>query len=180
MFKQESLVHEMANLRKFALRLTKNASDADDLLQATVLRAMENQDSFQEGTNLFSWSSKIMFNLFACQYRRKKRFESQYDPMPYLEQVTVGPSQETSTDLATVRESMKHLSKDLHEILVLVCIQGMRYEEVSESLQIPIGTVRSRLSRARQQLRDLMDHPQSALPYIPHRQALPSGYQSAA
>lgn len=160
MFKKESLVSEMVNLRKFALRLTRNISDAEDLLQATVLRAMENQDSFQDGTNLFSWSSKIMFNLFACQYRHKKKFESQYDPAPYIDQVIVGPSQEASADLATVRESMKLLSKDLHEILVLVCIQGMRYEEVSEALQIPIGTVRSRLSRARQQLRDLMESPQ--------------------
>jgi RNA polymerase sigma-70 factor (ECF subfamily) len=156
MFKQEALINEMENLRKFALRLTRNASDAEDLVQATLLRALEKKDYFQEGTNLFSWTSKIMFNLFASQYRHKKKFDTQYDPTPYIEQASVGPSQEVTADLAKVRESMKLLSKEHREMLILVCIRGMRYEEVSEMLQIPVGTVRSRLSRARKQLQDLL------------------------
>lgn len=162
MFNQEELVSEMDNLRKFALRLTKNVSDAEDLLQSTVLRALEKRDYFETNTNLFSWTSKVMFNLFVSQYRHKKKFETQYDPAPYLEQVVTGPSQEASADLATVRESMKRLSKEHHEILVLICIQGLRYEEVAEQLQIPIGTVRSRLSRARQQLQDMLAPTQKA------------------
>jgi RNA polymerase sigma-70 factor, ECF subfamily len=163
MFTQEALIGEMANLRRFALRLTRNANDAEDLVQGTLLRALEKKDYFEENTNLFSWASKIMFNLFASQYRRKKRFETQYDPVPYIEQVAVGPSQETTTDLAKVRESMKLLSKEHREMLVLVCIRGMRYEEVSEMLHIPVGTVRSRLSRARKQLQDLLESPSRSL-----------------
>jgi RNA polymerase sigma-70 factor, ECF subfamily len=156
MFQQEALINEMENLRKFALRLTRNASDAEDLVQATLLRALEKKDYFQDGTNLFSWTSKIMFNLFASQYRHKKKFDTQYDPTPYIEQASVGPSQEVTADLGKVRESMKLLSKEHREMLILVCIRGMRYEEVSEMLQIPVGTVRSRLSRARRQLQDLL------------------------
>lgn len=156
MFTQQALVKEMGNLKKFALRLTRNASEAEDLLQSTMLRALEKKDYFQEETNLFSWTSKIMFNLFVSQYRHKKKFDTQYDPEPYIAQVSVEPSQEASVDLATVRESMKLLSREHREMLVLVCIKGMRYEEVSEMLQIPVGTVRSRLSRARSQLQDLL------------------------
>ena len=167
MFKQEALVNEMENLRKFALRLTRNSSDAEDLVQATLLRALEKKDYFQDGTNLFSWTSKIMFNLFASQYRHKKKFDTQYDPTPYIEQASIGPSQEVSTDLAKVRESMKQLSKEHREMLILVCIRGMRYEEVSEMLQIPVGTVRSRLSRARKQLQDLLAPPARDKSYIP-------------
>ena len=159
MFTQEALVGEIDNLRRFALRLTRNVSDAEDLVQSTLVRALEKSDYFEEDTNLFSWASKIMFNLFASQYRRKKRFETQYDPVPYIEQVSVGPSQEVTTDLAKVRESMKQLSKEHRDMLVLVCIRGLRYEEVSEMLQIPVGTVRSRLSRARKQLQDLLESP---------------------
>lgn len=159
MFKQEALVGEIDNLRRFALRLTRNVSDAEDLVQGTLVRALEKADYFEENTNLFSWASKIMFNLFASQYRRKKRFETQYDPVPYIEQVSVGPSQEVTADLSKVRESMKQLSKEHRDMLVLVCIRGMRYEEVSEMLQIPVGTVRSRLSRARKQLQDLLESP---------------------
>jgi RNA polymerase sigma-70 factor, ECF subfamily len=175
MFKQEALINEMENLRKFALRLTRNASDAEDLVQATLLRALEKKDYFQDGTNLFSWTSKIMFNLFASQYRHKKKFDTQYDPTPYIEQASIGPSQEVTTDLAKVRESMKQLSKEHREMLILVCIRGMRYEEVSEMLQIPVGTVRSRLSRARKQLQDLLAPPARDHRYIPTaaRQKIP-------
>jgi RNA polymerase sigma-70 factor, ECF subfamily len=159
MFTEQALIGEIDNLRRFALRLTRNTSDADDLVQGTLVRALEKKDYFEENTNLFSWASKIMFNIFASQYRRKKRFETQYDPVPYLEQASIGPSQEVTADLAKVRESMKRLSKEHRDMLVLVCIRGMRYEEVSEMLQIPVGTVRSRLSRARKQLQDLLETP---------------------
>lgn len=156
MFNQEEIVAEVANLRKFAMRLTKNASDADDLMQSTVLRALEKSEYYQDNTNLFSWSSKIMFNLFVSQYRHKKKFETQYDATPYLEQRTADASQEHATDLAIVRENMRKLSKEHREILVLVCINGLRYEEVAEMLKVPVGTVRSRLCRARRQLQTLL------------------------
>lgn len=157
MFDQSDLVAEIANLRKFAMRLTKNSSDADDLLQATVLRALEKNEYFQENTNLFSWSSKIMFNLFVSQYRHKKKFETQYDATPYLEQRTTNATQEHCTDLSIVRESMDRLSREHREILDLVCVNGMRYEEVATMLDVPVGTVRSRLCRARRQLQSLLE-----------------------
>lgn len=159
MFKHEALVHEMPNLRKFALRLTRNVHEAEDLVQSTLLRAIEKQELFEENTNLFSWTSKIMFNLFVTGYRRKKKFESQYDPEPHIMASAVDAPQENTVDLALVRTAMQRLSKEHREMLVLVCIKGLRYEEVSEFLQIPVGTVRSRLSRARSALQQLMDHP---------------------
>lgn len=159
MFNQEALVGEMDHLRRFALRLTGNKSDADDLLQSTVLRALENQDRFETGTNLFRWSSKIMFNLFVSGYRRRTKFETQFDPETYLDKQSVAPQQETLADLGTVRRAMNQLSPDHRQMLMLVCVNGMRYEEVSELLSIPVGTVRSRLSRAREQLQQLMDTP---------------------
>lgn len=159
MFEQKALISEMENLRRFALRLTRNSSDAEDLVQSTLLRALEKKEYFEAGTNLFSWTSKIMFNLFASQYRRKKKFETQYDPEPYLNSASVSASQETTTDLAKVKESMKQLSAEHREMLVMVCIRGLRYEEVSEMLQIPVGTVRSRLFRARKQLQEILDTP---------------------
>jgi len=166
MFKHEALVHEMPNLRKFALRLTRNLHEAEDLVQSTLLRAIEKQEMFEDNTNLFSWTSKIMFNLFVTGYRRKKKFESQYDPEPHIMATAVEAAQENMVDLALVRSAMQRLSKEHREMLVLICIKGMRYEEVSEFLQIPVGTVRSRLSRARAQLQQLMDHPfaEEALP----------------
>jgi RNA polymerase sigma-70 factor, ECF subfamily len=156
MFQHDALVKEIGSLRRFALRLTKNAHDAEDLVQATLLRAIEKKDYFQNDTNLFSWTSKIMFNLFVSRYRQKKKFETQYDPTPYIDQVSIGPSQEESVDLVTVGEGMKRLSPEHREILLLICVRGFRYEEASEMLKIPVGTVRSRLSRARAQLQEML------------------------
>jgi RNA polymerase sigma-70 factor (ECF subfamily) len=172
MFQQEALVREMGNLRKFALRLTRNPSDAEDLLQATLLRALEKKTYFEDGTNLFSWTSKIMFNLFASQYRHRRKFDTQYDPAAYIEHASVAPSQEATADLAAVRDCMKRLSKDHREILLMVAVKGMRYEDVSEALQIPVGTVRSRLSRAREHLTQLLEPTATATlaptaPYAP-------------
>lgn len=157
MFNNSELITQMPDLRRFALRLTGNAFDADDLLQSTIMRAMEKKHLFQTGTSLNRWSSKIMFNLFVSSYRRKTKFETQYDPESYLETLTVDPAQDHAVHLNHVSEAMEHLSAEHREILVLIAVKGLRYQEVSEILQLPLGTVRSRLSRARECLQGLLD-----------------------
>ncbi|MBU6476049.1 MAG: sigma-70 family RNA polymerase sigma factor [Alphaproteobacteria bacterium] len=152
----QKLVGEEAHLRKFALRLTRNAADAQDLSQSTILRALEKKDYFEDGTNLFSWLSTIMFNIFISQYRHEKKFAFQHDPDFYLNRIAEESRQENKTDLATVMSRMKDLRPEHRDILVLVCVRGLRYEEVAAKLKIPVGTVRSRLSRARAQLQQML------------------------
>lgn len=159
MFAQNDLIPEIVKLQRFAMRLTRNKADADDLLQSTCLRALEKADYFQDGTNLFSWTSKIMYNLFVSGYRRKVKFETQYDPEPYLEKQCIKAVQNTNMELADVQRAMNQLNANHRDILILVCIEGRRYQDVSEILQIPVGTVRSRLSRARTQLQVALDEP---------------------
>ena len=156
MFTDNQLITEMDRLKKFALRLTKNDSNADDLLQSTILRAYEKKHLFQEDSNVFSWTSKIMYNLFVSEYRRKVKFESQYDPEPAINSMAATIDLEDQTMLHEVGEAMKRLSDEHREILVMVSIQGMKYDEAADALDIPVGTVRSRLSRARNMLMDLM------------------------
>jgi RNA polymerase sigma-70 factor (ECF subfamily) len=157
MFYDQALINEMDKLGKFAHRLTRNPHNAEDLLQSTILRALEKKAQFQSGTNLFSWASKMMFNLFVSGYRQKKKFETQYDPEHYINQMSVGPTQEAQVDLVIVRESMKKLSREHREVLLLVSAQGMSYEEIAVKLKIPGGTVRSRLSRARNHLEAILN-----------------------
>ncbi len=156
MFQQEALIDEMGKLRKFALRLTKNTHNAEDLLQSTLLRALEKKQHFHDGTNLFSWTSKIMFNLFVTGYRHKKRFDTQYDPAHYIDRMSVGPTQEAHVDLIAVGEGMERLSPEHREALMLVAVHGMSYESAAKALHIPVGTVRSRLSRARNHLQNVL------------------------
>lgn len=159
MFDNQDLVNEIEKLSRFAKRLTGNVSDADDLLQATLLRAIEKKELFEQDSNLFSWSSKVMYNLFVTNYRRKVKFETQYDPESFLENKSVDANQDNIVELKAVQEAMNYLSDEHKEILILVCVKGIQYQEASEILNIPVGTVRSRLSRARESLKILMESP---------------------
>ena len=159
MFNNQALTQEMPRLEKFAMRLTRNQTDADDLVQSTLLRAIEKKHLFQKDTDLFKWTSKMMYNLFVSNYRRKVKFETQYDPENYLEKQSVEASQDKQMELIKVNEAIALLSHEHSEVLVMVCIQGMRYQEVADALDVPVGTVRSRLSRAREQLQTLLETP---------------------
>lgn len=157
MFDQKMLVAETENLRKFALHLTRNKSDADDLVQSTFLRALEKSDYFEDGTSLRKWTSRLMFNLFVTDYRRKTKFETQYDPEPYIQAQSVAAPQEGEAELHAVGEAMQKLSPEHQEILTMVCVKDMPYQDVADALAIPVGTVRSRLSRARESLQVIID-----------------------
>lgn len=159
MFNNLELTLEMPSLEKFAMRLTRNQADADDLVQSTLLRAIEKKHLFNEGTDLFKWTSKIMYNLFVSNYRRKVKFETQYDPESFIEKQSVEASQDKQVELMKVNEVMNLLSEEHRDVLVMVCVQGMRYQDVADALNIPVGTVRSRLSRAREQLQNHLDTP---------------------
>lgn len=178
MFHNTALINEMESLRKFALKLTRNAHDADDLLQSTVLRALEKRHLFEDDTNLFRWTSKIMYNLFVSDYRRKVKFETQYDPESCIENQSTSASQDTHIELMQVEQAMEEISDEHREILIMVCVKGMRYNEVSEALQIPVGTVRSRLSRARESLQHAMETPKGH--YLPYPQPYPTDARVAA
>jgi len=157
MFTHSQLLKETSSLNKFAYKLTRNRDDAEDLLQATIVTALEKQHQFEQGTNLFSWTSRIMFNAFVSNYRHNTRFETQYDPQWYIDQESVEATQENDAELALIFDAMLSLSEDHREMLIMVCVDGMRYAEVAKKLQIPVGTVRSRLSRAREGLQDLLN-----------------------
>ena len=159
MFNNQELTTEVSGLRNFARRLTQNNHDAEDLLQYTLLRAIEKKHLFQENTDLFKWTSKIMYNQFASDYRRKAKYETKYDPESYLEAESIEAPQDKQMELKTVNEAMNRLSHEHQEILILICVQGLSYQEVSDFLKIAIGTVRSRLSRARESLQQLLEAP---------------------
>ncbi|PJB70134.1 MAG: hypothetical protein CO093_08735 [Alphaproteobacteria bacterium CG_4_9_14_3_um_filter_47_13] len=159
MFEYNDLVKEINSLKKFAWHLAGNKSDAEDLLQNTLLKALEKNYQFQQDSNLFSWTSKIMFHQFINEYRRRLKFDSKYDPDPYINRMYVAPSQEKKAEFFEVDEALSTLTQKHREVLFMICIAGMGYKAVAKNLKIPVGTVRSRLSRAREQLQNHMDKP---------------------
>jgi RNA polymerase sigma-70 factor (ECF subfamily) len=172
MFTNTDLMNNTERLERFAYKLTNNKADAEDLLQSTLLRALEKKHLFQEGTNLYSWLSKVMYNMFVSAYRRRTKFETQYDPEPYIEKQKLDADQDKKMEVQDVEHAMNEISKDHRDILIMVCVKGMAYAEVSEVLQVPVGTVRSRLSRARENLQAALDTPKKSTGRTPKRPIL--------
>lgn len=157
MITSKDILENMKALSLFALKLSKgNKNEAEDLLHTTIVRALEKQHLFETGTNFFKWASKIMFNIFATQYRHHVRYDTQFDPEPYLLSEAVEPVQENATDWNKIEKTMVELPAHHRQIITMICINGLSYQEAAEELKIEMGTVRSRLSRAKENLQELL------------------------
>jgi RNA polymerase sigma-70 factor (ECF subfamily) len=141
------MVALLPRLRRFARSLAASAEAADDLVQAACERALRAIDSWQPGTRLDSWMFRIIRNLWIDDLRRK-RFAGEVLPA-----AVVGENGRRTTDarleLAEVRATIATLPAQQREVLVLVCVEDLSYRETASILGVPIGTVMSRLSRAR-------------------------------
>jgi RNA polymerase sigma-70 factor (ECF subfamily) len=157
----------MDALYSAALRMTRNPSDAEDLVQETYLRAYRGFPGFQEGTNLKAWLYKILTNTFINIYRAKKRRPEQVDlddtedfylyrKLGGLEAVESQrtPESEVLDQMpeAVVKEALEALPEQFRMAVLLADVEGFSYKEIAEITEVPIGTVMSRLHRGRKQL----------------------------
>jgi RNA polymerase sigma-70 factor (ECF subfamily) len=148
---------EIPRLRRYARALTRDASRADDLVQSCLLRAVAKQHLWEPGTDLRAWLFTILHNQHVNDVRRSVR-EGIVVPIEDVAPVMTAPSNvEDSLQLRDLERAIAKLPEEQRQVVLLVGLEGMRYEEVARVLGIPIGTVRSRLSRGRDQLRVLMD-----------------------
>ncbi|AWX94259.1 RNA polymerase sigma factor [Paracoccus mutanolyticus] len=147
----EALVALLPNLRRYALSLTRRPDQADDLVQQTVERAIAGAASFDSVQRLEPWLFRIMRNGFIDQTRRRRSAGVQLDvhDMPEALPTDPGPALEARLMLRSVEAVMAALPTEQREILHLVCVEEMSYAETARILDIPLGTVMSRLSRAR-------------------------------
>jgi RNA polymerase sigma-70 factor (ECF subfamily) len=150
------LESEIPRLRRYARALTRNTAQADDLVQSSLVRALEKQHLWQPGSNLRAWLFTILHNQHVNDVRHSLR-EGSLAPVEDAEPVV-----DASLQLRDLQRGINTLSHEQREVLLLVGLEGMRYEQVAAILGIPVGTVRSRLSRARTTLRLLMDGAESA------------------
>jgi len=148
---------EIPRLRRYARALTRDASRADDLVQNCLLRAVAKQHLWQPGTDLRAWLFTILHNQNVNDVRRSVR-EGVAVPVEDVAPVlTATANVEASLQLRDLDRATASLPEEQRQVILLVGLEGMRYEEVADVLGIPIGTVRSRLSRGRDMLRELMD-----------------------
>ena len=149
----------LPRLSSFARFLTKNASDADDLVQDSVQRALLKSNQFTPGTNLRAWMFTIMRNTHINEIRRRARRGITTDAFACEDLFPVAAGQEERMQLHDLSRAFDRLSDDHRAVVEMAGIQGRSYQEMSDQLGVPVGTIRSRLSRARAQLSDMMSEP---------------------
>ena len=163
-FNQEFMPH-INSMYNFAYRLTLDSDDAKDLLQDTYLKAFRFIDSFQQGTNAKAWLFRILKNSFINDYRKKSKEPSKVD---YQEVETFYNSEDVDRQITPdlrvealqdmigdeISVALNSLDVDFRTVIILCDLEGFKYEEMAKILDIPIGTVRSRLHRARNLLKD--------------------------
>jgi RNA polymerase sigma-70 factor, ECF subfamily len=147
---------QIPRLRRYARTLTKDMSRAEDLVQSCLVRALAKEHLWEPGTDLRAWLFTILHNQHVNDVRRLIREGT----VVSLEDVTLNlaapPTVEASLDLNDVEQAIAGLPRDQREVILLAGRDGMRYEEMAAALGVPIGTVRSRLSRARSRLREVL------------------------
>ncbi|MCU0418256.1 MAG: sigma-70 family RNA polymerase sigma factor [Cyclobacteriaceae bacterium] len=167
-FNHEFLPHINA-MYNFGYRLTLDRDDAKDLVQDTYLKAYRFIDSFQQGTNAKAWLFRILKNSFINDYRKKSKEPSKVD---YQEVETYYNSEEVDRQITPdlrveslsnmigdeVSNALNSLDVDFRTVIILCDLEGFKYEEMAKILDIPIGTVRSRLHRARALLKEKLSH----------------------
>jgi RNA polymerase sigma-70 factor, ECF subfamily len=141
----------LPHLRAFALHLTHDPVRSDDLVQSTLLRAWTNLDHFQHGTNLEAWLFTIVRNCFYSEHR-KHRWEIEDPDGSFARRLMVQPAQDSKLMLDDLHEALTHLSPEQRKALLLVVEQGETYEDAAALCGVAVGTLKSRVNRARTQL----------------------------
>jgi RNA polymerase sigma-70 factor (ECF subfamily) len=151
--------NEIPRLRRYARALVRNQDSADDLVQDTLLRALSKLHLWQPGTDLRAWLFTLMHNQYVNFVRRAVREGSQCS-VDAAVNLGHAANQQVALQLRDLKAALDRLPDEQRAVVLLIGLEGMRYEEVADVLGVPVGTIRSRLSRARVALREMMGEPE--------------------
>lgn len=172
---REAMLGAVPSLRAFAISLSGNVDRADDLVQETLLRAWAHLDSFEPGTNMRAWLFTILRNLFRSDHRKRRRELEDVDGT-YAGQFAYPPEQIGHVEMAEFRRALAMLPQEQRESLLLVGASGFSYEETANICECAVGTIKSRVNRARTRLAEMLSI-ESASDFGPDREtsaALPA------
>jgi len=152
------IISLLPRLRRFAHGLTRDGQQADDLVQSACLKALERWHQYQADTSLASWMFRIVQTTWLDEYRARQRHKTDADSDAIPDQMGEDGRQvvERRSELRAVRSALLRLPQDQREVLMLVTVDGLTYQEAAQALDIPAGTVMSRLARARIKLADAL------------------------
>jgi RNA polymerase sigma-70 factor (ECF subfamily) len=150
----ELLAAQIPRLRRYARALTRNVQAADDLVQDCLERAWRKAHRWEGGTDLRAWLFTVMHNCYINGLRHKRPDTEPLEHTDYADPRP--PAADAALDLRDLEQGLAHLSPEQREVLLLVCLEEMSYEQVAAATGVPIGTVMSRLHRARERMRGFM------------------------
>ncbi len=152
---KRDLISSIPSLRAFAVSLCGNPDRADDLVQETLMKAWSNLTSFSEGTNLAAWLFTILRNIYYSEYRKRRREVPDSDGA-IAARLATAPAQSGHMDFLDFRAALQKLPTDQREALILIGASGLSYEEAAGVCNCAIGTMKSRVNRARNRLVELL------------------------
>lgn len=152
---REAMLAAVPGLRAFAIALCGKIDHADDLVQETLLRALTHIDSFAPGTNMSAWLFTILRNLFRSEYRKRRREVEDGDGR-FSASLKSQPHQPSHMEFQEMRAALAKLPPDQREALILVAASGFSYEEAAQICGSAVGTIKSRVNRARARLAELL------------------------
>jgi RNA polymerase sigma factor (sigma-70 family) len=149
------IVGQLGSLRRYARSLTRDSTDAEDLVHDALVRAYERRGTFRSGGNLRAWLLAIVHNTFIDRMRSRRSEAARIEQAGHLADTSVPPSQEHSVRLSQVREAFLALPEEQRSALHLVAIEGLSYGQAAQVSSVPLGTLMSRIGRARAALREM-------------------------
>jgi RNA polymerase sigma-70 factor (ECF subfamily) len=171
---RDQVVALIPALRAFAWSISRNGSDADDLVQDTLIKAWSHRDKFEPGTNLRAWLFTILRNTYYTAVVRRRR-EVRDEDDQYARSLTSAPTQEWGLALRALQAALAELPPEHREALILVGAAGLSYEEAAGICGCALGTIKSRVNRARNRLLKVMDVESAAEAIRPAREGLSAG-----
>ncbi|MGH6958534.1 MAG: sigma-70 family RNA polymerase sigma factor [Caulobacteraceae bacterium] len=153
---RDQIVALIPALRAFAWSISRNGSDADDLVQDTLIKAWSHRDKFETGTNLRAWLFTILRNTYYTAVVRRRR-EVRDEDDQHARSLTSAPTQEWGLAIRSLQAALDQLPPEHREALILVGAAGLSYEEAAEICGCALGTIKSRVNRARNRLLKVMD-----------------------
>lgn len=151
------IIGQLGSLRRYARSLTRDSAEAEDLVHDALVRAYERRGTFRSGGNLRAWLLSIVHNAFIDRLRSRKSEAVRIEQAEYLADASMQAPQEHSVRLAQVREAFFKLPEEQRSALHLVAIEGLTYSQAAEASGVPLGTLMSRIGRARAALREMED-----------------------
>ena len=164
-----ALVMQLPALRRYAMALAGNAALADDLVQDCIERALGQESQLRELERLGGWLRRILYNLYIDEMRRGKRRGREQDITELADHLELSAPAPDNSATREFNHAVNRLSAEHRQILLLVSVEELSYREIAEELEIPLGTVMSRLARARERLRELLQSNTAEIISLPDR-----------